>query len=115
MTERSRRDFLELLAKCNPHTRKTVMRVNKTDLLLDGPYWQNLPTNWRWRGSDNQRLIALSKCYAKEVETWNQPTGQQFEIHLGENGRLDVLGIPPIELAIAQARHPSINPNFWRV
>jgi anaerobic ribonucleoside-triphosphate reductase activating protein len=87
----------------------------ETDLLLDGRYEQGLLTERPWRGSDNQQLIALSERYAKQIETWNQPTGQQFEIHIGENGKLEVLGIPPIELAIAQARHPSVNTDFWRV
>lgn len=104
--------YEELKQGCIAHADELLA---ETDLLLDGRYEQELLTDRPWRGSDNQRLIALSERYAKEVETWNQSTGQQFEIRMGENGRLDVLGIPPIELAIAQARHPSINPNFWRV
>ena len=80
MAEETRDELLELLKRCNPRTRKTVMRVNKTDLLLDGPYWQSLKFTW-------VRMADLS----------------------------EVLGIPPIELAIAQVRHPSINSNFWKV
>jgi len=104
--------YEELKQGCIAHADELLA---ETDLLLDGRYEQELLTDRPWRGSDNQRLIALSKRYAKEVETWNQPTGRQFEIHMGENGRLEVLGIPPIESAIAQARHPFINSNYWKV
>jgi anaerobic ribonucleoside-triphosphate reductase activating protein len=65
------------------------------DLLMDGGYRQELPTVRPWRGSDNQRLIALSSRYASQVEAWNQPLGQDFEIRMQADGTLEVLGIPP--------------------
>ena len=70
-----------------------------TDLLMDGPYRQELPTQKPWRGSDNQRLIALSPRYANEVEAWNRPTGQDFEVRVRADGTLEVLGIPPAALS----------------
>jgi anaerobic ribonucleoside-triphosphate reductase activating protein len=66
------------------------------DLLMDGPYRRDLPTQRPWRGSDNQRLIALSSRYASQVEAWNQPLGQDFEIRMQADGTLEVLGIPPV-------------------
>lgn len=75
------------------------------DLLLDGPYVQELPTQKPWRGSDNQRLLALSARYADGVEAWNRPTGQDFEVRVRTDGTLEVLGIPPVGLvAQLQAR-----------
>lgn len=68
------------------------------DLLLDGPYRQNLPTQKAWRGSDNQRLIALTSRYSGQVEEWNQPRGQDFEVRVRADGTLEVLGIPPTSL-----------------
>jgi anaerobic ribonucleoside-triphosphate reductase activating protein len=68
------------------------------DLLLDGRYRRDLPTAKPWRGSDNQRLIALSSRYASQVEAWNQPLGQDFEIRMQADGTLEVLGIPPAGL-----------------
>ena len=70
-----------------------------SDLLMDGPYRRDLPTQKPWRGSDNQQLIALSSRYAKEVEAWNRPVGQDFEIRVRADGTLEVLGIPPASLA----------------
>jgi anaerobic ribonucleoside-triphosphate reductase activating protein len=66
------------------------------DLLLDGRYRRDLPTAKPWRGSDNQRLIGLSSRYASQVEAWNQPLGQDFEIRMQADGTLEVLGIPPV-------------------
>jgi anaerobic ribonucleoside-triphosphate reductase activating protein len=67
----------------------------ETDLLLDGRYVQGLPTARPWRGSDNQRLLALSDRYRERVEEWNMPTGQQFEVRVNETGQVEFLGIPP--------------------
>jgi anaerobic ribonucleoside-triphosphate reductase activating protein len=68
------------------------------DLLMDGGYRQELPTVRPWRGSDNQRLIALSGRYADKVEAWNRPTGQDFEVRVRSDGTLELLGIPPAGL-----------------
>jgi anaerobic ribonucleoside-triphosphate reductase activating protein len=65
------------------------------DLLTDGRYVRELPTHRPWRGSDNQRLIALSDRYAGQVAMWNEPSGQEFEVRLSTGGSLEVLGIPP--------------------
>jgi len=68
------------------------------DLLMDGGYRQDLPTVRPWRGSDNQRLIALSGRYGDKVEAWNRPTGQDFEVRVRSDGTLEILGIPPAGL-----------------
>jgi len=72
--------------------------LDQTDLLLDGPYCRDLPTNRPWRGSNNQRLISLSGRYGERVSEWNAPTGQEFELRVSENGEVEILGIPPLEL-----------------
>lgn len=69
--------------------------IGSTDLLMDGRYRGDLPSQRPWRGSDNQRLIALSEWYADKVEAWNQPVGQDFEVRVRADGTLEVLGIPP--------------------
>lgn len=71
----------------------------QTDLLLDGPYRQDVPSNRPWRGSDNQRLISLSERYKDRINEWNLPTGQQFEFRLTKRGEVEVLGIPPLDLS----------------
>ena len=74
--------------------------LDAIDLLLDGPYLKDLPTQKPWRGSDNQQLIALSPRYAREVALWNQPLGQSFEMRVAADGTLEVLGIPPADLTV---------------
>jgi len=85
----------QLRAEVLPLSRKLLEQV---DLLLDGPYREDLPSERPWRGSGNQRLIALTERYRAHVEEWNVPTGQQFEIHLDAAGGWVILGIPPKEL-----------------
>lgn len=72
--------------------------LRETDLLVDGPYLRDLPSNRPWRGSENQRLIALSDRYREQVSQWNAPKGQPFEIRLSEQGHVEVIGLPPTEL-----------------
>jgi anaerobic ribonucleoside-triphosphate reductase activating protein len=81
--------------------------LNASDLLMDGPYVQNLTTQKPWRGSDNQQLIALSERYGAEVRGWNQPTGQSFEMCVAPDGTLEVLGIPPLDLVASLPTHVS--------
>lgn len=79
--------------------------LSETDLLLDGPYQRQLPTNRPWRGSDNQRLILLSdRYYPEQIELWNKSTGRQFEVHFNADGTLEVLGIPPADLAYQKSQ-----------
>ena len=88
--------YEELADECVPGA---VSLLNASDLLMDGPYLRGRPTEKPWRGSDNQRLIALSARYGKdEVLAWNQPVGQSFELRVRGDGTVEVLGIPPADL-----------------
>jgi anaerobic ribonucleoside-triphosphate reductase activating protein len=69
--------------------------LNCIDLLMDGPFQEDLPTRRPWRGSDNQHLYALSSRYAEQETAWNQPVGQDFEVRINPDGHLEVVGIPP--------------------
>jgi len=72
--------------------------LEAADLLMDGRYERGMPTVRPWRGSDNQRLLPLSGRYAAQVEAWNRPVGQGFELRLTADGAVEVLGIPPEDL-----------------
>jgi len=74
--------------------------LEQTDLLLDGPYIQNSPTARPWRGSDNQRLIALTDAYREQAARWNEPLGQQFELRMRPDGGAELLGIFPSDIFI---------------
>ena len=69
--------------------------LGEIDLLLDGPFCEDEPTAKPWRGSDNQRLIALSSRYQGFVSLWNAPLGQDFEIRFLGQGQVEFLGFPP--------------------
>jgi anaerobic ribonucleoside-triphosphate reductase activating protein len=94
----SGRTHEELLSGTIPDA---MFLLEAADLLVDGPYKRELPTQKPWRGSDNQRLIALSHRYAGQVEGWNGESGQQFEVRVSADGGIEVLGIPPQSLAEA--------------
>ena len=84
--------FSELEAGVLPDAQ---LLLTSADLLMDGRFVQNLPTSRPWRGSDNQRLIALSPCYRRRLDAWNEPVGQSFELRLRGDGQAEVIGIPP--------------------
>ncbi len=69
--------------------------LSEIDLLLDGPFRRDQPTAKPWRGSDNQRLIALSDKYREFIPLWETPSGQEFEVRFLGNGQVEFLGIPP--------------------
>jgi anaerobic ribonucleoside-triphosphate reductase activating protein len=94
----------KLLSGAIPHADELL---RETDLLLDGPYRGDLPTNRPWRGSDNQRLICLSDRHREQISEWNLPKGQQFELRLSSQGNLEVLGIPPADLSDLDLTQPN--------
>ena len=87
--------FAELMAGAVPDA---GLLLAKADLLMDGPFFQDLRTTRPWRGSDNQRLISLSSRYAGFVDEWNKPLGRSFELRLRTGGQLEIVGIPPAGL-----------------
>ena len=106
LAQRLRRSGLSVMAYSGYTVEQLVSGVEPdamwlmyaTDLLMDGPYRRDLPTRKPWRGSDNQRLVAVSSRYSSQVEAWNRPTGQDFEVRVRADGTLEVLGIPPAGL-----------------
>ena len=88
--------YEDLLSGSIPHAKELL---GETDLLLDGPYRRDLPTDRLWRGSDNQRLICLTDRYRERIAEWNGPLGRQFELRLSRRGEIEVLGIPPADLS----------------
>ena len=66
--------------------------LDRLDLLIDGPYQAPKHANLRWRGSANQRLIALTPRYREVLA--EPDTGQGIEFTLGLDGTFSWSGVP---------------------
>ncbi|MGL4450503.1 MAG: anaerobic ribonucleoside-triphosphate reductase activating protein [Paraclostridium sp.] len=42
--------------------------IPNVDILIDGKYNRNLPTNKKWRGSDNQRMFKINDELIKQID-----------------------------------------------
>ena len=69
-----------------------LLRV--TDLLIDGPYIQELDNNQPYRGSANQRLLPLTDRYRLAIDTYySAASAREIELHLSTFGTL-MAGVP---------------------
>jgi anaerobic ribonucleoside-triphosphate reductase activating protein len=69
------------------------------DLLIDGPYIAAKHANLRWRGSSNQRLIALTDRYRDTVEAieGGQDISAGLQFSIDADGSLVYIGVPPVQ------------------
>ncbi|WP_371604192.1 radical SAM protein [Streptomyces sp. NBC_01220] len=67
--------------------------LRRLDLLVDGPYVASAQHGLRWRGSSNQRLVALTGRYT-QVGT-EQDTSAGVELTVEADGSLSWAGVPP--------------------
>jgi len=69
--------------------------LRRLDLLVDGPYVKRQHAPLRWRGSRNQRLLALSPRHRSELaREADAPAG--IELSLDREMRLEWVGVPPV-------------------
>jgi len=70
--------------------------LERIDMLVDGPYREELPDTRIWRGSDNQRLHLLTtraRRHAADVDrTWD--ACRELRVLVDEAERVTILGIP---------------------
>ncbi|MFG2986646.1 4Fe-4S single cluster domain-containing protein [Streptomyces sp. NPDC048258] len=67
--------------------------LRRLDLLVDGPYVASRQHGLRWRGSSNQRIIALTGRYA---HLGTEPdTSAGVELSVEADGSLSWAGVPP--------------------
>lgn len=74
--------------------------LERTDLLIDGPYIQTRHADLLWRGSSNQRLIDLSGRYSAVLSELGE-TGSGLELEIDNEG-LFFTGVPPQPEFIAE-------------
>lgn len=72
-----------------------VALLRRVDLLVDGPYRVAEHGDFLWRGSANQRLIALTPRYRLHLPAPSQDRGAGLEFRLLADGRLSFSGVPP--------------------
>ena len=65
--------------------------LSQIDLLIDGPYIQNLNQSTTFAGSSNQRQITLSTRPVPAGDTWSQ---RKLEVHI-RDGNVLTVGVPP--------------------
>ena len=80
---------LERLARGTAAQRALLDRL---DLLVDGPYVERWHAPLRWRGSTNQRLVALSRRH-RDALAPDEPAGMEVELTPGLD--LSWVGVPP--------------------
>lgn len=65
-----------------------------TDLLIDGPYLQQLDDGGPYRGSSNQRLLPFTDRYLSDInEYYSASKGRQIEIHFA-SAEATMIGVP---------------------
>lgn len=75
--------------------------LGEIDLLIDGRFVPAKAASLTWRGSTNQRLLALTDRYATEVVAAleSEPSSSTFaELRLGCDGALTLTGFAPARL-----------------
>ncbi|WP_327174552.1 radical SAM protein [Streptomyces sp. NBC_01335] len=80
----------EALLRGDPDRRALLRRL---DLLVDGPYVASARHGLRWRGSSNQRVIALTGRH-DHLET-GPDTSAGVELSVAADGSLSWAGVPP--------------------
>ncbi|MFI8962607.1 4Fe-4S single cluster domain-containing protein [Streptomyces sp. NPDC053493] len=86
----------EALLRGTPAQRALLDRL---DLLVDGPYVAARHAPLRWRGSANQRLLALTDRYADVVAGLAAGGGDGsagIELSMGADGSFSWAGVPPV-------------------
>ncbi len=68
--------------------------LGRLDLLVDGPYVANRHGDLRWRGSANQRIIALTGRHPEIASMPDASAGIEFSVE--RDGSLSWAGVPPV-------------------
>jgi len=70
--------------------------LKNTDLLIDGPFKEDLQGPFCWRGSSNQGIHCLSSRYMREAEAAMDSHTRAAEVVVG-SGEMFITGIFPME------------------
>ena len=70
--------------------------LGEIDLLIDGPYIEELDQNQRAVGSENQRILQLPDRYRDQVEDYYGKSGRHVEFRIFD-GKGMLVGVPARE------------------
>ncbi len=73
--------------------------LGRVDLLVDGPFRADLPTDRPLRGSGNQRLVALTPRGADLARRVEAERHRSFLVSIAPDGQVILSGFPPPGLA----------------
>ena len=82
---------LKQILKSNDENK--IVLLNLLDILIDGKFIKNLPSNKPWIGSSNQRIYFLSDCYKHLQNKLNQKQ-ENIEIQINKKGKIIITGFP---------------------
>jgi anaerobic ribonucleoside-triphosphate reductase activating protein len=84
-------DRLERLVQQGTPAQRALLK--RIDLLIDGPYVESRHADLLWRGSDNQRLLLLTKRY-RQVLAGRADCSAGLTFAVAEDGSLAFTGVP---------------------
>ena len=73
--------------------------LGEIDLLIDGPYIEELDRNQRAVGSENQRILQLTDRYREQVDEYYGKSGRQVEFRIFD-GKGMLVGVPAREQSL---------------
>ena len=65
------------------------------DILIDGPYMEQLDKGQLWRGSENQKIYFLSSRYSETEDGFEQKKGRPIECNFIDSSVFSLTGVPP--------------------
>ena len=83
-----------LLQEINEDENKKRL-LDFVDILVDGPYVEELDHGQLWRGSENQRVYFLSSRYSEAQDSFAQKKGRPIECKFINASDFSLTGVPP--------------------
>lgn len=88
--------YNELLNNSDPNNETVKKLLNYCDLLIDGPYKDELNDGLSLRGSSNQNIISLTERYKSIIDNYYNKKGRKVEFIVKSNEKC-IIGVPSVE------------------
>lgn len=74
---------------------KKCRLLENVDILIDGPYMEQLDNGQLWRGSENQKIYFLSSRYSETEDGFEHKKGRPIECNFIDSSVFSLTGVPP--------------------